>query len=92
MTVINIYDGCVKPPFAKPKNIILTAADFTPPSVPSGPGTYQNNELKGLIVMVDFNLFSNNGSGTLQNTSSGFTFDSPSGTISALPGNFVIIF
>ena len=72
-------------PKPKPKNIILTSASFVG-------SEYQNNIFLGAVAMSDFNIFANNGSGTLLNNPDGYALDFSTGTITMTPGNYIIIF
>lgn len=59
--------------------VIITAADFTG-------NDYTNALLNGLTADEDFQLFSNDGSGTLLKVNDGYTFSGT--TITTTPGNY----
>ena len=61
--------------------IILTITDFTG-------NNYQNNSLAGLLADVDFELFSNDGSGVMLKVDDGYLFDINYGVINTTPGNY----
>lgn len=52
---------------------------------------YTNALLIGLIPMVEFNVFTNEGSGILLKVDDGYDFDAVTGTISTVPtGSYLI--
>jgi|UppTroSEARF10012_1034513.scaffolds.fasta_scaffold00291_2 hypothetical protein len=61
--------------------ILLTASDFTGDN-------YQKNALIGLTPDIDFELFSNTGSGTMLQVDNGYTFDINYGVITTSPENY----
>jgi len=73
--LFEIIDSCFT------QNIILTSANFTGEN-------YQNNSLIGLIADVDFELFSNTGSGVMLKVDDGYTFDINYGVITITPDNY----
>jgi hypothetical protein len=64
-------------------NKALTSSNFTG-------GYYDDSDLVGLTPQVDFQLFTNDGSGTLLSPSSGYTFDGAQGRITTEAGNYVL--
>ena len=61
--------------------IILSELDFTGDN-------YQKNTLIGLTPDIDFELFSNTGSGTMLQVNNGYTFDINYGVIITSPENY----
>ncbi len=66
------------------KGIHITSADFTG-------SDYQNNLLIGKTASVNFDVWTDNKSGTLLLLNDGYTFDSASGTITTDPENYFIL-
>lgn len=62
----------------------ITSADF------SG-SDYQSTDLIGLVAGTNFDVWSNDGSGTLLLVNDGYTFNSTTGTITATAGNYKIL-
>lgn len=79
-TIVNVYNYG-----DKPRNIILVDDDIVD-------GKYQNDTLKELVAMRDFNVFTNGGTGGLLNEGDGYTFDSYTGTLTIPANKYVIIF
>jgi hypothetical protein len=65
------------------ENIEIDAFDFAGDS-------YQNSKLVNLVPMVDFNLFSNDGNGSLLKYEDVYLFTPATGTIIATQGNYVL--
>ncbi len=61
--------------------ILLEASDFTG-------NNYEKNSLIGLTPDIDFELFSNNGSGAMLKVEDGYTFDINYGVITTTPENY----
>jgi len=70
--LFEIIDAC----YPTAQNILLTSSDFTT-------DTYQNDLLIGKTAGIDFELFTNTGSGVLLKVGNGYTFDSAYGIIVA---------
>lgn len=66
-----------------PKNISITSASF------SG-SNYTNTLLIDKTAMVDFNVFTNDGSGVLLKVDDGYTFTTGVGRLTMEPGNYII--
>ena len=64
-------------------NIILTDAD-------TAGGTYTNVNLVGKVAMVGFNIFSNDGNGSLLQVDTVYLFDSGTGTITITEGSYLL--
>lgn len=67
-----------------PSAVVLTSANF------SG-SNYQNNSLIGKTAQVDFNIYTNDGSGVLLKYIDGYAFNSGTGTVTMDPGNYIIV-
>ena len=61
--------------------ILLTSDDFEG-------NTYQNDDLVGKEADIDFELFTNGGSGVMLKSDDGYTFDASYGTITAPLQNY----
>ena len=68
---------------SKTISIPITSADF-------GGNDYTNVTIIGKVPMVDFNVYSNDGSGALLKVNDGYTFNAGTGTITMTAGNYVI--
>jgi hypothetical protein len=68
----------------KPVTLVIEPADFAG-------STYTNVNLIGKTPMVQFNVFTNEGSGVLLNVDDSYTFNSGTGTITMDAGNYIII-
>ncbi len=66
-----------------PLNVSIEAVDFAG-------STYQNNDLIDLTPMVDFNVFTNLGSGVLLQNGDGYTFVAGTGTITTEADSYII--
>jgi hypothetical protein len=69
----------------KEPNIIICEADFID-------NDYQNDKLKALEPMKDFNVFTNNGTGTLVSYEDGYQHNPLTGTLTMPANKYVIIF
>jgi len=67
----------------KPLGVSVTAADF------SGEN-YDNTNLVGLTAGVDFQVYSNEGSGVLLKPTDGYTFNPALGRITTSAGNYFL--
>ena len=66
-----------------PKSVVISASDFDG-------NAYINTELIGMSGGVDFNVFTNAGSGVMLKLDDGYTFNSGTGTITTDPDDYVI--
>lgn len=66
-----------------PKFVSITSADFSGSS-------YTNTQLIDKTAMVDFNIFINNGSGTLLKVNDGYTFNASIGRLTMDADNYII--
>lgn len=64
-----------------PTSVILTSGSFDG-------NAYTDSRLVDKTAMVDFNLFTNDNSGTLKKVDTGYTFNSTTGTITAEASNY----
>ena len=64
-------------------NVLLTPED-------TEGGTYSSGTLIGKTAMVDFNIFSNDGNGSLLQVDTVYLFDSGTGTITITEGSYLL--
>ena len=67
-----------------PKAVVITAADFAG-------SNYVNTQLIGKTPQVDFNVYSNSGSGVLLKYLDGYAFAIMTGTLTMDAGDYVIV-
>jgi hypothetical protein len=53
-------------------------------------GEYTSADLIGKTAMIDFNIFSNDGNGSLLKVDDVYLFNSGTGTVTITPGNYLL--
>jgi hypothetical protein len=53
-------------------------------------GSYTSADLIGKTAMTDFNIFSNDGNGSLLKVDDVYLFNSGTGTVTITPGNYLL--
>lgn len=75
--LFEVVDAC----YPTKQTILLSSTNFTDDA-------YQNDALIGLTADIDFELFTNGGSGVMLKNAVGYDFDAETGTISTTPQDY----